>query len=80
MSALPSRFSVYPADRMARAVVIWSRADGSAACPACEQSGVLLVGRMPDGEPVRCACRECGWSGPPECARAAVAVAPAVTG
>ena len=79
MSADAAVWSTYPADRMARALVVWRRAEGDPPCPACEQSGTMLVGYA-GNKPVRCACRECGWSGPPECARAAAAVAPAVAG
>ena len=79
MSADAAGWSVYPADRMARALMVWRRANAALACPACEQTGTMLVG-FAGNRPVRCACRECGWSGPPECARAAAAVAPAVAG
>ena len=79
MSADAAVWSVYPADRMARALMVWRRATAALACPACEQTGTVLIG-FAVNRPVRCACRECGWSGPPECVRAAVAVAPVVAG
>ena len=72
MSTEALLYSAYPADRLARALIVWRRANSMLACPACEQTGTMLMGSA-GNNPVRCACRECGWSGPPECARGAVA-------